>query len=85
MYIVYVLYSVDFDKTYVGFTSDLESRVISHNIKATKGYTIKFRPWIIIHQESFENKTAAIAREKYFKSGSGRQLIKSIKENFLKG
>jgi predicted GIY-YIG superfamily endonuclease len=32
MYHVYVLYSVSNDKTYVGYTSDLTARLISHNI-----------------------------------------------------
>jgi len=31
MFHVYVLYSVAFDKIYVGMTSDLEKRVFAHN------------------------------------------------------
>jgi len=40
-YTVYTLYSPDYDKIYIGYTSDLESRMISHNEKGTKGWTIK--------------------------------------------
>ena len=31
MFTVYVLYSTLFDKIYIGYTSDLEARLISHN------------------------------------------------------
>ena len=78
MFNVYVLYSQKFDKIYIGYTSNLEQRLISHNILATKGYTIRFRPWIIIHKENFETKNAAMKREKQLKSGQGRKFIWDI-------
>jgi len=31
MYMVYVLYSEDYYKIYVGFTSNIEARLYSHN------------------------------------------------------
>jgi putative endonuclease len=43
MFTVYALYTVDFDKIYIGFTSDLEARLNSHNRLATKGWTIKLK------------------------------------------
>ncbi|MFO7826670.1 MAG: GIY-YIG nuclease family protein [Cyclobacterium sp.] len=43
MFTVYALYSEKFDKIYIGFTSDLQKRLISHNELGTKGWTIKFR------------------------------------------
>jgi len=42
MFTVYVLYSQKYDKIYIGATSDLENRFLSHNELDTKGYTIKF-------------------------------------------
>jgi putative endonuclease len=71
MYIVYVLYSVRFNKIYIGYTSDLESRFKSHNELGTKGWTIRFRPWEILHTESFESKSNAMKREKQLKSAVG--------------
>ena len=47
MFTVYVLHSSIADKIYVGFTSDLASRLLSHNTLAKKGWTIKFRPWTV--------------------------------------
>jgi hypothetical protein len=39
---VYVLHSVQHDKIYIGYSSDLESRLKSHNELATKGWTVKW-------------------------------------------
>ena len=47
----------------------------SHNKLGTKGWTIKFRPWKIVYTEEFENKKDALAKEKWFKSGAGREFI----------
>ncbi|NJM24859.1 MAG: GIY-YIG nuclease family protein [Bacteroidia bacterium] len=53
---VYAPYGPSFNKIYIGYTSDLEARLLSHNQLSTKGRTIKFEPWIIIHQEPFQYK-----------------------------
>ncbi len=75
MYIVYVLHSEKWDKIYVGFTSDIKSRLLSHNELGTKGWTMKFRPWTLVHTEEFETKTEALKREKQLKTASGRDWI----------
>jgi putative endonuclease len=78
MFTVYVLFSKKFIKTYVGYTSDLEARILSHNSLATKGYTLKYRPWEVVHSEIFENKSDALKREKALKAGQGRIFIKEL-------
>ncbi len=75
MYKVYILYSSDYDKIYIGFTANLESRLISHNEFGIKGWTIKFRPWKLIYTEEYDDKKEAIMREKQLKSGRGREWI----------
>ncbi|WP_264550764.1 GIY-YIG nuclease family protein [Flavobacterium sp. N2038] len=77
-FVVYILYSKRFKKTYTGFTSNLIERFKSHNFLETKGYTPKFRPWIVIHVEFFNSKTEAMKREKYLKTGIGREFIKNL-------
>ena len=77
MYTVYVLYSSKFNKTYVGFTSNLKERFKSHNELGTKGYTVKFRPWTIAFTEEYETKPEAMKREKALKGGKGRAYIKA--------
>ncbi len=77
-FVVYVLYSEKFDKTYTGFTANLLDRFKSHNYLAKSGYTIKFRPWKVIHVEFFNEKKDAMKREKFLKTGQGRLFIKSL-------
>ena len=77
-FVVYILFSSKFSKTYVGFTSDLISRIKSHNELSSKGFTKNFRPWEVIHVEFFENKQDAMKREKFYKSGVGRQKVSEL-------
>ncbi|MGD1843957.1 MAG: GIY-YIG nuclease family protein, partial [Salibacteraceae bacterium] len=45
MFIVYALYSSSHDKIYVGYSSNLQERLRSHNELAKKGWTVRYRPW----------------------------------------
>ena len=76
-FVVYILFSESFNKKYIGVTSNLIARFKSHNQLGTKGWTIKFRPWKVIHIDFFNNKHDALLREKELKSGKGRDWIKS--------
>jgi len=78
MYYVYGLYSPEYKKFYIGFTSDLERRLFFHNNQEKKGYTSKFRPWIIIYSEEQPDKKSAMKREKQLKSAKGRLFIKTF-------
>jgi putative endonuclease len=78
MFTVYVLYSKGYEKIYIGFTSDLAQRLLSHNELGKKGWTIKFRPWQLIHSEVFQLKLDAIKREKQLKTATGRDFIWSL-------
>ena len=72
MYMVYILYSNDFDKYYVGMCTDIERRLQQHNAGASKS-TKAFRPWKLIYSEVYESRQEARKREKYLKSGAGRE------------
>jgi putative endonuclease len=74
------LYSKDYQKTYVGFTSNLLERFKSHNSIGKKGWTIKYRPWIVIYTEFFKEKVSALKKEKFLKSGLGRKWLKEKME-----
>lgn len=80
-FVIYILYSEKFNKNYTGYTSNLIERFKSHNILETKGYTLKFRPWKVIHVEFYNSKSDAMKREKYLKTGIGREFIKNLIEN----
>jgi putative endonuclease len=75
VFTVYVLYSITHNKIYIGFTSNLEARLASHNAEKGKGYTHAFRPWEVIHTEHFSIKAEAQNREKQLKSAKGREFV----------
>jgi len=65
------------------YTSDIANRFISHNELAAKGYTTKYRPWVIAYTEEYQTKTEAIKRENQLKSANGKKFIRAlIKETF---
>jgi putative endonuclease len=63
------------NKFYYGSTQDLEKRLEVHN-SGLVNYTSKFMPWILVYSETFETRIEAMKREKYFKTGAGRDFIK---------
>ena len=75
MYIVYVLKSKNFPKSYVGITDNLERRLGQHN-DSNSFYTKRYVPWFVIHKEEYENRVEARAREKYLKSAAGRKFLR---------
>ena len=84
MFSVYVLYSPGFSKIYIGFTSDLNQRIKSHNELGKKGWTVKFRPWILVHCDEFSDKSKALSREKELKGAKGREWIWSLIHDKIK-
>lgn len=57
-------------------TEDISQRLERHNI----GYertTRAYKPFVLIHQESFATRVEARKREKYFKSGVGKEFLRS--------
>jgi len=60
---------------YVGFSKDVKRRLLEHNsgkTRSTKGYI----PWKLVYQEQVESRIKAREREKYLKSGCGKEYIK---------
>jgi putative endonuclease len=84
MFTVYILHSAAHNKTYIGQTKNLENRLLEHNETALKGFTVAYRPWILVHHEVYETRGEAMKREKYLKSGMGREIVKKIVVEFLK-
>ena len=77
-FVVYILFSKRLNKTYVGFTSNLVERFKSHNQLSKTGFTTKYRPWEVIYVEFFHSKSDALLKEKFFKTGIGREIIKEV-------
>jgi putative endonuclease len=74
---VYVLKSKKDLKRYIGLTNNLQIRVSFHNdgkVESTKNR----RPFELIYYEEIEDRTEAARREKFLKSGKGREFLDSI-------
>ncbi|MDD4013728.1 MAG: GIY-YIG nuclease family protein [Candidatus Omnitrophica bacterium] len=78
MYSIYVLKSLRNGKRYVGYTSKTpEERLKEHN-KGDNSWTSQNGPLVLVYSEKVDNKTDAIKREKFLKSGKGREFLDSI-------
>ncbi len=65
---------------YVGHTEDLKKRLLEHNKGKTKSNKA-YRPFTLVYFEKFTTREEASKREKYFKSGSGREYLKKMLNN----
>ncbi len=65
---------------YKGMTEDLNNRLVEHNNKALSFWTKRGTDWRLVYEEEFDNKTEALKREKWFKTGVGREYLKKILE-----
>ncbi len=73
-YFVYILYSKSANKTYVGYTNNLDRRLKEHN-KGQNYFTKRNLPWEIKYTEEYNDVLSAKKREKYLKSASGRRSV----------
>ncbi|KMQ70880.1 GIY-YIG nuclease family protein [Chryseobacterium koreense] len=74
---VYVIKSRLNGHLYKGQTENLEKRLSEHNAGRNRS-TRPFLPWELVYFEKFETREEAVLREKYFKSGSGREFLKKV-------
>jgi len=81
MFWVYAISSLNRNYIYVGLTSgleSLESRIARHN----KGYektTKPYRPFVLLFSEQVNTRTDAREREKYWKSGIGKEKLRRLR------
>ena len=80
MYSVYIIYSRKIDKYYIGFSSDVNERLLKHNRKSN-GFSSLGRPWILVHTEHFDIKKDAMNREKQLKNWKNRERLEALIKN----
>ncbi|MFA4844248.1 MAG: GIY-YIG nuclease family protein [Candidatus Margulisiibacteriota bacterium] len=74
MYYVYILQSLKDNNLYIGMTANLEGRIKKHNaggVQSTKSRA----PLKLLYHEMFPTRDEARKREKFFKTGIGRETI----------
>jgi len=82
MYYVYVLQSKKDKSLYVGYTTNLKNRMISHK-KGENFYTKSKLPLKLIFYESYLSKSDAKRRENYLKTTKGKTTLRSMLKDYL--
>ncbi|MBS1920885.1 MAG: GIY-YIG nuclease family protein [Bacteroidetes bacterium] len=77
MFYVYAISSMLRNYIYVGITNNLERRFKEHNTGMNKT-TKTYKPFKLIFSEQCENRIEARKKEKYFKSGVGKEFLRSL-------
>lgn len=77
---VYILKSQSTGRLYTGHTACLKTRIEHHNL-GNSPYTKSRGPWSLVYSEEFGTRSEAMRREKFLKSGKGRQLLAKIITN----
>jgi putative endonuclease len=80
MFYCYVLLSQKTGRRYVGSCENLTERIRRHNAGDSKA-TKHGLPWVVLHSEIFDKRSGAAQRERYYKTGRGRdELDKKLSE-----
>jgi len=74
---VYAISSLHRKYIYVGLTNDLDRRFKQHNT-GQNPTTKPYLPFKVLHTEKFATRIEAREREKYLKSGVGKEFLKTL-------
>ena len=67
-------------KKYIGHTNNLDRRIQEHK-DGRSPFTRKYKIKRVLHFEEYKSRSEAMKREKYLKSGKGREwLVKKLAE-----
>jgi putative endonuclease len=67
---VYVLWSPGGRRFYIGISENPANRLKQHN-ESPLGWSARYRPWILVHQECYPDYRSARQRENYLKRQKG--------------
>ncbi|MGB7623661.1 MAG: GIY-YIG nuclease family protein [Terriglobia bacterium] len=76
-YTVYVLHSPSTGLMYVGQTAELTRRLSQH-LGGESFWTKRCKDWEVIYTELFESRVEAMRRERYLKTGKGKEELKRL-------
>ena len=76
MFYAYYLNSLTHpSKVYVGFTHDVQERLVEHN-NGKSVYTSQFKPWKLVAYFAFDQEEKARKFETYLKTNAGKIFLK---------
>ena len=74
MYYVYIIYSAKLDRYYIGYTEDVDVRLVQHN-SGLSSFTSRASDWRVMYQEVFTSREDAHRCELYIKYKKSRKYI----------
>ena len=74
MFSVYIIFSAQLNKYYVGHTENIKLRLTQHN-EGISTFTSKANDWIIKYSENFNSREEAYKREMEIKRKKSRRYI----------
>jgi len=74
---LYILFLEKLNNYYIGSCINLDSRIYEHSIGHSK-FTSKGTIWGFVHQETFDDLTAAKRRESQIKKMKSRKYIEAL-------
>jgi putative endonuclease len=77
-YFVYIIYSINKDKYYIGQTQHIENRLSVHNSNCNLGTN----DWQIKYIECYETRAEAVRRECEIKKKKRRAYLESLINDF---
>lgn len=83
MFYVYLLENQDDKSWYIGYSANLKQRIDRHQNGTGARTTQRKQNWELIYYEAYKDEQDAKVRERFLKSGSGRQFLKKQLGHYL--
>ena len=78
MFYTYILFSEKLNRSYIGQTHEIDSRLIEHN--SGKGiYTSKAHDWVLVYTQAFDTGAGAMYLETKFKKRGAKRFLTDLK------
>jgi putative endonuclease len=75
---VYILFSNQLNKFYIGSTRGNVAERLRRHLSNHKGFSAKAADWQVVFQEEFETYSEALKREKQLKNWKSREMIEKL-------
>jgi putative endonuclease len=79
---VYAIASLVKNYIYVGMTINLDDRFSRHN-QGRERTTKPYKPFVLIYSEKCIDRIEGRSREKYWKSGAGKEKLRLMRDQFF--
>jgi putative endonuclease len=80
MYCTYILYSVSYNRYYIGHSENVTARLLRHNSKKVNS-TRPYIPWNLVYYEEYATRQEAASRELEIKKKKSRKYIEWLVVN----